>query len=50
MAIGIRSALNTIGQEGCTSLPVMILNIRHNFKVSLLLDRLGMLSKSRSVT
>jgi len=31
------------GQEGCTSLPAMILNNRHNFNVSLLSDRLGML-------
>ena len=42
MAIGIRSVLNMIGQEGCTSrVSVMILNNRHNFKVCLLSDRLG---------
>jgi len=37
------------GQEGCTSLPVMILNNRHNFNVSLLSDRLGMLRVQGSV-
>ena len=37
------------GQEGCTSLTVMILNNRHNLKVSLLSDRLGMLRVPRSV-